>query len=449
MLAKCHYDSIASAKSASLSAAALNRRKKRRIIWSEINDRISDNHFRRMFRMNRNCFKLLCQKIISTVGESKFKSEEYIAAFLVNPYSPLSLQSAKIHNAHCYTSGGYISGEVKLAISLRLLAGGDAYDLAVMFDIGHRWCKQILYDVLNNWIVGINLGNIDIESYLNNEEEMNRVSRGFSKRSNGILQGAIGAIDGWLVKIIRPSITLDGIKNIVGFFSRKGFYALNCQVLVDHEKKVLWAKYENRGSSHDSSCFRDSGLYGLLQSKMDYLFNKGFFLLGDSAYAIESFIIPPYDSPLKKSQEDDFNFFHSSARITVECAFGEIDLRWGIFWKRLTSRLNNTVLIIEGAMHLHNFLVDYRNGVDCGEIDNEIDRNIFVEDMYDNGVFNIVVANDNIGRDAGRRSNLERTSRQNGHFIRDKLRNELRRHDMHRPTNSEWNYDAVDHIQRI
>ena len=108
LLAKCHYDSIASAKSASLSAAALHRRKKRRIIWSEINDRISDNHFRRMFRMNRNCFQLLCQKIISTVGESKFKSEEYIAAFLVNPYSPLSLQSAKIHNAHCYTSGGYI-----------------------------------------------------------------------------------------------------------------------------------------------------------------------------------------------------------------------------------------------------------------------------------------------------------------------------------------------------
>ena len=72
-----------------------------------------------------------------------------------------------------------------------------------------------------------------------------------------------------------------------------------------------------------------------------------------------------------------------------------------------------------------------------------------MEDMYDNGVFNIVVANDNIGRDVGRRSNLERISRQNGNFIRDKLRNELRRHDMHRPTNSEWNYDAVDYIQRI
>ena len=60
---------------------------------------------------------------------------------------------------------------------------------------------------------------------------MNRVSRGFSKRSNGILQGPIGTIDGWLVKIIRPSVTVDGIENIVGFFSRKGFYALNCQVL--------------------------------------------------------------------------------------------------------------------------------------------------------------------------------------------------------------------------
>ena len=64
----------------------------------------------------------------------------------------------------------------------------------------------------------------------------------------------------------------------------------------------------------------------------------------------------------QKSPQDDFNFFHSSARITVECAFGEIDLRWGIFWKRLCCSVDMNMLVCEDYMHLHNFLVSYRDG---------------------------------------------------------------------------------------
>ena len=65
------------------------------------------------------------------------------------------------------------------------------------------------------------------------------VSERFSKRSNGVLKGAIGALDGWLVRIQRPSYYFDKIVNPVAFFSRKGFYALNVQCIVDDRKKVL------------------------------------------------------------------------------------------------------------------------------------------------------------------------------------------------------------------
>ena len=57
------------------------------------------------------------------------------------------------------------------------------------------------------------------------------------------------------------------------------------------------------------------------------LFSMSLFILGDSAYAIESFILPPFDNAVSESSEDAYNFFHNSARITVECAFGEIDRR--------------------------------------------------------------------------------------------------------------------------
>ena len=48
-----------------------------------------------------------------------------------------------MHNAHANTSGGYVCGEVKLGITLRLMAGGDALDLGALFDISVNWCKYI------------------------------------------------------------------------------------------------------------------------------------------------------------------------------------------------------------------------------------------------------------------------------------------------------------------
>ena len=113
---------------------------------------------------------------------------------------------------------------------------------------------------------------------------------------------------------------------------------------------MLWASYGNRGGSHASSAFHNSDLYDLLVQKELDLFEANRFILGDSAYAIESFIISPYDNATKKSAEDNFNFFHSSARITIECAFGEIDLRWGIFWKRLTLSLENNIAVISSQL---------------------------------------------------------------------------------------------------
>ena len=122
-----------------------------------------------------------------------------------------------------------------------------------------------MFFVLKYWIIDTNIGEINMSEYLDDTAAMSRVSDGFSKRSNGVLKGAIGAIDGWLVCIVCPSFFQDSIINTTTFFSRKGFYALNVQVIVDDKKKVLWLSYSNRGGSHDSSCFKDSSLYEKLK----------------------------------------------------------------------------------------------------------------------------------------------------------------------------------------
>ena len=377
----------------------LNRRTKVRVKWDEISSRMGDYQFRCMFRMTRECFTLTCHSIIGTIGESAFKSQQYIDAFLCGTY---------IYDANILATGGYISGEVKLARTIRLLAGGDALNLAVIFDIYPTHLATIMKEVLMHWIIKPNIGKINMLKYLNNIEAMNRVSCVFSRRSNGVLKGCIGAIDGWLVKIRRPHSWLDGAINPVPFYSRKGYYALNVQCIVDHQKKVLWEMYNNKGASHDSTCFKNSLLYISLKGMSDFLHPKGLFFLGDSAYGIKLVPLPPYDSPLSQSPEDNYNFFHSSARITVECAFGEIDLRWGIFWKRLCGSIDTNIMICEGAMHLHNFLVDYR---DTHDADYNFEIGVFQNDYRDNGLTAEVIGNDNYRPRIGRRSTADETLR--------------------------------------
>ena len=109
------------------SHQALNRRKRERDKWSEFNKRISHTQFRRLFRMNRYCFYQLCSSIIAAIGEKSFKSEDYINAFFEKKNS--------INEAHKLTSGGFVSGEVKVAIMLCVFSGGDVLDISLIFDV--------------------------------------------------------------------------------------------------------------------------------------------------------------------------------------------------------------------------------------------------------------------------------------------------------------------------
>ena len=78
--------------------------------------------------------------------------------------------------------------------------------------------------------------------------------------------------------------------------------------------------------------------------------------------------------------EDNYNFFQSSSRISVECAFGEIGLQWGILWKPLRFSLVHNVDVIDACMRLHNFIVDYREMAGEADLIDEIERAVFNED---------------------------------------------------------------------
>jgi hypothetical protein len=314
----------------SRQARRRRRRTKERSKFSESAfNRLSPRQFTRYFRMSRQCFFKLCDVIRERVGENVFKSESHLdnlsSGVVGTPHE------RQMHHAQKQVSGGFICGEIKVALSLRMISGGSYLDLSLLFDISCTSSYDIFHNVVANWFNHESISKLSGREFLNSLDRMAKVASEFAVKSSGKFTGCIGALDGWLVRINKPT-EADGVDNPGDYFSRKGFYCVNVQVIVDRNKKVLYRSIRSRGAEHDSTAFRNSSIYDELLKRSHYLNDRKLYFIGDSAYALRSFMITPYDNTYHGEAKDNFNYFHSSSRIAVECTFGEICARFGVLW---------------------------------------------------------------------------------------------------------------------
>ena len=98
--------------------------------------------------------------------------------------------------------GDFISGEVKVALTLRYLASGSYLDLGFMFETNPHYAVAIFHNVIRDWILDDRLVKINGLEYCQDEARMNEVAVGFARGSGGVIGGCIGAIAGWIVKSI-------------------------------------------------------------------------------------------------------------------------------------------------------------------------------------------------------------------------------------------------------
>ena len=123
------------------------------------------------------------------------------------------------------------------------------------------------------------------------------------------------------MKIIKPRKS-DGVHNSSSLLIRKGFFGINAQAIVGKEKRILYRSIQHRGAEHDSKEFKNSSFYKWLVENWLMLGRHGFYFVGDSAYYLKSFLLTLYDNVMHVSHKNNYNFFHSSSMITVECALG-------------------------------------------------------------------------------------------------------------------------------
>ena len=132
--------------------------------------------------------------------------------------------------------------------------------------------------------------------------------------------GVLGAIDGSHIPIIAPPG--DDEK---AYVNRKNFHSINLQAVCDANLVFTDVFARCPGSNHDS--------FVLLLSHLHDQFEAGEFgngwLLGDSGYALKSWLLTPIAEPTT-SAEKKYNVSHRKTRCCIERAFGILKSRWRI-----------------------------------------------------------------------------------------------------------------------
>jgi hypothetical protein len=215
-----------------------------------------------------------------------------------------------------------LSPGLKLAITLRYLATGDSYkSLAYGFRVAPNTIVsavpevcQAIYDQYHETVF----------KCPTTEDEWKEVAQGFSDKWN--FHHCCGCIDGKHVRIQAPphSGSL--------YYNYKGFYSIIMLAVVDANYKFMYVDVGANGADSDAGIFRECGLYHALeQNKADLppsealpggVTDVPYFLVGDDAFAIRSWMMKPHSKRTMTSAERIFNYRLSRARRIVENAFG-------------------------------------------------------------------------------------------------------------------------------
>ncbi|XP_066599949.1 putative nuclease HARBI1 [Prorops nasuta] len=269
----------------------------------------NDEEFKRHFRMGRGTFY-----------------------FLLNVIKP--------HLRNIENDGPVIPPEKQLYIALYVLGTPDSYrSVVTKFNVGNatawRAVKRVvkaLYIIRNTFIRWPTRE--EREATANNIKEKYKFPR------------VLGIVDGTHIRICTPK------ENSVAYVNRKGYPSIQPQVICNEKREFIHCYAGMPGSVHDMRVFKYSGVQQ--KCSEDFFGNKH--LLGDSAYALQKYVMIPYkDNGHLSFEEKNYNHILSSSRIIIERAIGLLKGRWRFILDKLPMRRTDLIpYYIIACTVLHN-----------------------------------------------------------------------------------------------
>ena len=134
------------------------------------------------------------------------------------------------------------------------------------------------------------------------------------------------------------------------------------QAVCDQKRRITYLSVLASGSTHDMQAFSMCWLGKTLADPNHEFNNTGFSIYGDPAYQGMAnrcrSLLTPFTRPHVTERQDAFNYFHSSSRMSIEGAFGELINRWGILSQPLKVGRKRWGKLLLCLCHLHNVCVD-------------------------------------------------------------------------------------------
>ncbi|KAG9283459.1 putative nuclease HARBI1 [Astyanax mexicanus] len=285
------------------------------------------------------------QRIIELNRQRRRRSEVvYMNAFIRTTFNPLEVLSDEaiirkyrlsraaieelLHFVHPHllraTRRNYaLSPTVQFLAALRYYASGSTQVLGDGLGLSKSSVSRAVTAVTQT-LLQLN----ERMTFPSSAEDIARVNHSFHAIAN--FPQVIGVIDGTLIQIARPSL------NEPAYFSRKGYPALNVQVVCDSQGVFTDIVAKWPGSTHDSFIWANSALCQVAEGGGF----KGSWLLGDSGYPLRPYLLTPIQQA-RTEAEERYNSAHTQTRAVVERAIG--------LWKQRFRCLSRSA----GGLQLH------------------------------------------------------------------------------------------------
>jgi len=240
-----------------------------------------------------------------------------------------------------------------LLLTLRKLASTCEYDaIAMQFDVSrstvHRTVHRMLDILLASYQHLVHLPQT--------EYECSEASSQFCRLTDTELQGIIGSLDGTHIRW-EP---VEYMANDREYYNRKKYRSVVAIATCDSLLRFNFLSVGFPGSTHDSPAEQATSLRSQLARCPD-----GYFVIADSAFSISTRVLTPFRVYGRLSRpQKAYNYHLSTARVTIERAFGLLKGRWRSL-RHLKCDLVNVPRFVTVAALLHNLCVS--NGDICNE----------------------------------------------------------------------------------
>ena len=181
-------------------------------------------------------------------------------------------------------------------------------------------------------------------------DELIKDEKEFRKFSN--FPGVVGAIDGSHIPIKAPAA------NQMDYLNRAYKHTVNLLAVCNSNMQFTFINAGYTGSAHDNRVLITSGFNEYLETHMP---QGDYHVIGDSAFAITRYMIPPYkDHGNLNQKQKKFNTCLSKTRVLIENAFGLLKGRFRRL-KFVDCKIENISKIITVACVLHNICLQFPN----------------------------------------------------------------------------------------